>query len=184
MSLVFEAVWSVLIAYPVHKWHQVAVFLTGPRMLDASSIGVPKHLLGGLLAEAEMGDRRISGVAFQQNHISKCVLTRFSAGHKSDSNLVDRVWRHPRFRNGWTRSGEKTTKNTWEGSDMLCRWENFGSLSASKCSVSWWGIQTPNAAWSLLSDNRVEAGAARHTSTPYMLYFRAPDSKPSYHNLS
>jgi len=79
---------------------QVAIFLTGPRMLDASSIGVPKHLLGGLLAEAEMGDRRISGVAFQQNHISKCVLTRFSAGHKSDSNLVDRVWRHPRFRNG------------------------------------------------------------------------------------
>ena len=120
----------------------------------------------------------------ERSGFSKCVLTRFSAGHKSDSNLVDRAWRHPRFRNGWTRSGEKTTKNTWEGSDMLCRWENFGSLSASKCRVSWWGIQTPNAAWSLLSDNRVEAGAARHTSTPYILYFRAPDSKPSYHNLS
>ena len=41
---------------------QVAVFLPmGPRMLDASGIGVPKHLLGGLLAEAEMGDRRNSG---------------------------------------------------------------------------------------------------------------------------
>ncbi len=56
---------------------------------------------------------------------------------------------------------------------MLCILKNFGSLSASKCSVSWWGVQTPKAAWSLLSDNTVEAGAARHTSTPYSLLPRS-----------